>query len=187
MLGDFSDSAEYAHLMPRVVPGEIRQAIISGAHVAESVVEQNIRRSATKVALSHQLKCVMHLTYSAPSCGTDVESILVKYRDLTLTIFLGEQLSVEGANHLFELGLRSRHKKINDTWRKDLSDLRHAQEEALAHERHEARRLLDGDIPRLKAHIKEQLSRRLLGMYPLVSCAIRDGKPVILILSCCDI
>jgi hypothetical protein len=92
---------------------------------------------------------------------------------------------VEGANHLFELGLRARHKKINDAWRKDLSDLRHAQEEALAHERHEARRLLDADIPRLKAHIKEQFARRLLGMYPLVSCTIRNERPVLMSLSCC--
>jgi hypothetical protein len=93
---------------------------------------------------------------------------------------------VEGANHLFELGLRARHKEINEAWRGDLSDLRQAQEEALAHERHEARRLLDADIPRLKAHIKEQFAKRLLGMYPLVSCTIRNEKPVLMSLPCCD-
>jgi hypothetical protein len=70
MLSDFSGSAEDAHLMPKVVPGETRQAIICGFHVQERVVEQNIRRSATKVALSHQLKCVVHLTYSVLLCGT---------------------------------------------------------------------------------------------------------------------
>lgn len=75
---------------------------------------------------------------------------------------------MEGANHLFELGLRTRHKKISETWRKDLTDLRHAQDEALAEQRHQARRLLDSDIPRLKAHIKQQFARRLIGMYPLV-------------------
>ena len=65
MLGDFS--AKDAPLMPKVVPGEIRQAIISGVDVEERVVEQKIRRSATKVALSHQLKCVVHLTFSVLS------------------------------------------------------------------------------------------------------------------------
>ena len=63
MLGDFSDSAEDSHLMPRIVPGEIRQAIISGVNVEESVVEQNIRRTVTKVSLSSQLKCVLCLTF----------------------------------------------------------------------------------------------------------------------------
>lgn len=79
---------------------------------------------------------------------------------------------MEGANHLFELGLRARHKKISDAWRKDLSDLRQAREDALMHERHEARRLLDADIPRLKVHVKEQMARRLIGMYPSVSSTI---------------
>jgi hypothetical protein len=65
MLGDFS--AEDAHLMLKVVPGEMRQAIISGVDVEERVVEQKIRRSATTIALSHQLKCVVHLTFSVLS------------------------------------------------------------------------------------------------------------------------
>jgi hypothetical protein len=36
----------------------------------------------------------------------------------------------------------------------------HAQEDAFVEQRHEARRLLDADIPRLKAHIKQQFARR---------------------------
>jgi hypothetical protein len=63
MLGDFSDSAEDSHLIPRIVPGETRQAIISGVDVEERVIEQNIRRTATKVSVSHQLKYVLCLTF----------------------------------------------------------------------------------------------------------------------------
>lgn len=87
-------------------------------------------------------------------------------RDPNLTIRLGDTLSIDGANHLFEIGLRSRHKKISDSWRKELSDLRVAQEEALTRERHDARRGLDADLPRLKAHVKDQIVQRVVRMYP---------------------
>lgn len=89
-------------------------------------------------------------------------------RDQNLTIFLGDELTVDGANHLFELGLRSRHKRISDVWKKELSDLRHAQEAALSHTRHEARRALDADLPRLKAHFRDQMIQRLVTVYPYV-------------------
>jgi len=91
---------------------------------------------------------------------------------------------VEGANHLFELGLQDRHKKISDTWRRDLSDVRRARDKALEDNRHQARRLLDADIPRLKARIKEQLARHLIDMYPLVSCMIWK-KQLLMNLSSC--
>jgi hypothetical protein len=74
MLGEFSHAAENAHLLPRIVPGEMRQAIISGVHVEERVVEQNIRRPATKVALSGQLRYVLRLSF--PLCFTDAKLII---------------------------------------------------------------------------------------------------------------
>jgi hypothetical protein len=57
MLSDFSNLAADVHLLPRIVPGEVRQAVISGINVEASVVEHDTRRSVTKVALSYQLKC----------------------------------------------------------------------------------------------------------------------------------
>lgn len=88
------------------------------------------------------------------------------FRDSNLTIYLGESLSFEGISHLFELGLRQRHKKISDAWRKDISDLRIAQDEALSGERQAARRALEADFPRFKSHVKDQILARVIGLYP---------------------
>jgi hypothetical protein len=53
-----SANASEAHLLPRVVCGETRQGVISGENIPERKVEQNVRRTVTKMALGNQLKCV---------------------------------------------------------------------------------------------------------------------------------
>lgn len=83
---------------------------------------------------------------------------------------------MDGANHLFELGLRARHKKVSDAWRKELSDLRQASDAALTQTRHEARHAFDVDLPRLKAHLRDQLAQRLVALYPYVSLSHVDMR-----------
>jgi hypothetical protein len=80
---------------------------------------------------------------------------------------------MEGTNHLFDLGLKTRHRKLRDAWRKDLHDLRHNHNAAVTHETNVARRLVDADVLTSKAQIKEFMLQRLVDMYPFVFNSLR--------------
>ncbi|KAF8306077.1 hypothetical protein DL93DRAFT_2172249 [Clavulina sp. PMI_390] len=145
LLSEFIPTPEEAHLAPRVVAGEARQALIAGVNIPERVVEHTSRRTAARLALQSTLK---------------EQNIMVQ---------LEADLSVDGINHLLELGLRNRHKKLGDAWKKDLADLQQAKDAQLSKTRHEARHAFDADLPRLKTHIRDQMIARLVSMYPFVA------------------
>ncbi|KAF8306094.1 hypothetical protein DL93DRAFT_2232719 [Clavulina sp. PMI_390] len=141
-LSGVSPAPEEAHLAPRVVAGETRQAIIAGLNVPERVVEHTSRRRASKLALE-------------PA-----------FQEKTLKILLGADLDFDGINLLLGLGLRNRHRKLADAWKNDFADLQQAKEVQLSTERRQARDAFNEDLPRFRAHIRDQMIARLVTMYP---------------------
>ncbi|KAF8321130.1 hypothetical protein DL93DRAFT_2224184 [Clavulina sp. PMI_390] len=139
----FSFGPEDAHLAPRVVAGDTRQAIIVGSTLPDRIVEeQSPPRAVTKLALQGKIK------------------------DKNTRIQLEDDLDADGFNHLLELGLRGRYSAIADLWTASFSEIQKSCDAEVVKMKQKNRRAFDADLPRLQKFLSNQLREVLLHLYP---------------------
>ncbi|KAF8306080.1 hypothetical protein DL93DRAFT_246104 [Clavulina sp. PMI_390] len=134
-------ASQLGPMSPRLIPGDERQAVITGAEVPARWLGTKADVFLTPL----QLKAFL--------------------RDSTRTFSLGSELTESAINTLVNAGLVQRHEALVDAYHSDLAGMEVAKQDELTFRRMEVDDALALDNPRLQDHVKNQFIGALSGMH----------------------